>query len=152
MVDQPILKALRSVPAGRIDILAENLDLIRSPEDRAREILTDYLGAKYQQHPPDLVILIFVGHLQVTVAALQALFPNTAIIVAGFSEAPFRSDQFGPMVGGLVQRIDAHATLDLMLRLHPDVKRIVVIGAQPSPIVSCVSASGWRRTHSKSVS
>src|SRR5688572_17230278 len=95
LVDQPIVKALRSLPAARIEILAENLDIIRSPEDRARQILTDYLGAKYAQHPPDLVILVFVGHLQVTVEALQALFPRTALIVAGFTEAPLRPEQFG---------------------------------------------------------
>ncbi len=128
LVDQPIVKALRSLPAARIEILAENLDIIRSPEDRARQILTDYLGAKYAQHPPDLVILIFVGHLQLTVEALQALFPQAGIIVAGFTEAPLRPEQFGPTVAGLAQRTDAHATLDLMLRLHPQARRIVVIG------------------------
>jgi signal transduction histidine kinase len=133
LAEQPILKALRSLPAGTIELLAENLDIIRSPEDRSRQMLTDYLGAKYRQHPPDLVILIFVGHLQVALEALQALFPDTAIIAAGFTEAPLRPEQFGPMVGGLVQRIDAHATLDLMLRLHPDVKRIVVIGGTALP-------------------
>jgi signal transduction histidine kinase len=128
LVDQPLLKALRSLPAGRIEILAENLDIVRSPEERARRILTDYLGAKYGQHPPDLVILIFVGHLRVTVEALQALFPRTPIVVAGFTEAPLQPGQFGPMVGGLAQRADPQGTLDLMLRLHPDAKRIVVIG------------------------
>jgi signal transduction histidine kinase len=133
LVDQPILTALRGLPAGRVEILAENLDVIRSPEDRARAMLLDYLGAKYEQHPPDLVILVFVGHLEVTVEALQALFPGTAVIVAGFTEAPVQPGQFGPMVGGVVQRIDAHATLDLMLRLHPDVRRIVVIGGTALP-------------------
>ena len=128
LADQPIMTALRSLPAERIEILAENLDIIRTPESQARSMLTDYLGAKYAQYPPDLVILIFVGHLQVTVEALQALFPETPITVAGFTEAPLRQDQFGPMVGGLAQRADPRTTFDLMLRLHPGVRRVIVVG------------------------
>src|SRR5688572_8786552 len=133
LAEQPILTALRRLPPGRIEVLGENLDIIPSSEDRARGLLTDYLGAKYSEHPPDLVILVFVGYLQVTVEALRALFPRAAIVVAGFTEAPLRSDQFGPMVGGLAQRTDPHATLDLMLRLHPRVERIVVVGGTAQP-------------------
>src|SRR4051812_10116068 len=128
LVDQQILKALGAVSGARIDIYAENLDILRFPADRSRRIFSEYLSAKYVEHPPDLVVLVFVGKLGVTANTLEHLFPNTPIIIAGSTEEEFTSDQFGPNVGGFAQRVNPHATLELMLRLQPDLRRIAVVG------------------------
>ena len=128
MVDQQLQQVLGQIQSPRIEMYAENLDIVRFPADHTRRIFNDYLSAKYEGYPPDLVILIFVGNLGVTAQVLQDIFPGTPIVVAGFSEEAFSPDQFGPRVTGFVQRIDPAATVALIERLHPRLERLVVIG------------------------
>ena len=40
----------------------------------------------------------------------------------------FEADQFGTLVSGVAQRINPRATLELILRLQPGLRRVVVIG------------------------
>ncbi len=127
IVDQQVLQALGKF-SGPVDTYAENLDLVRFPSERYQQIFRDYLAAKYAEFPPDLVILVYVGNLGIAGKVLPELFPGTPIIVAGLSEEEFRTNQFGPLVSGLAQRINARASLELILRLQPETRRIVVIG------------------------
>ena len=128
MIDQQLQQMLGQMQSPRIEMYAENLDIVRFPADRTRRVFNDYLSAKYAETPPDLVMLIFVGNLGVTATVLEDIFPGTPIIVAGFSEESFPPERFGPRVSGFVQRIDPGATLELIERLHPRLERLVVIG------------------------
>ena len=128
LVDQQFLQALARVSSARIETYAENLDLIRFPSERYQRIFTEYLTAKYAENPPDLVILVFVGNLGIPGKLLPQLFPGTPIIVAGLTEEELRGDQFGPFVTGLAQRVDPRANLEVILRLQPEVRRVVVVG------------------------
>jgi hypothetical protein len=110
LVDQQLLKALADIPSVRVETYAENLDLVRFPNEPYREIFSAYLTAKYAAHPPDLVILVFVGNLGIPRSLLPQLFPGTPIVVAGLTEEEIRPHQFGPPVSGLAQRVDPGAT------------------------------------------
>jgi hypothetical protein len=59
---------------------------------------------------------------------LRQLFPGTPVIVAGFTEEEVPLAQFGNLVSGIAQRVDPRATLELILRLQPETRRIIVIG------------------------
>src|SRR5262245_19149330 len=72
LVDQQLLQALK-IPSLPIETYAENLDLVRFPSERYQKIFTEYLTAKYAAHPPDLVILVFVGNLDVPGTLLPRL-------------------------------------------------------------------------------
>jgi signal transduction histidine kinase len=128
IIDQQILQALRTIESVRIDAYAENLDIIRFPTERSQGIFREYLAARYTEQPPDIVVLVFVGTLGVTANSLTQVFPGTPIVVAGFTEEDIRPEQLGELVTGFVERTDAHGALDLILRLQPELRRIVVIG------------------------
>ena len=129
LVDQQLLEALAKFPSGRIETYAENLDLVRFSSERYQRIFTDYLTGKYADNPPDLVIFVFVGNLATPAKLLPRLFTGTPIIVAGLTEEEIRPDQFGGgLVSGLAQRVNPSANFELILRLQPDVRRVVVIG------------------------
>ena len=128
LVDQQLLQALSAISSVRIETYAENLDLVRFPSERYQQIFREYLAAKYAEFPPDLVILVFVGNLGSAGKVLTQLFPGTPIVVAGLTEETLRTDQFGPSVSGLAQRVNPRASLELILRLQPETRRIVVIG------------------------
>jgi PAS domain S-box-containing protein len=128
LVDQGVLEALAKIPSGRVETHAENLDILRFPTERFARIFTDYLTEKYAEQPPDLIILVFVGNLGIAGKLLQQLFPGTPVIVAGFTEEEVPLEQFGSLVSGIAQRVDPRATLELILRLQPETRRVVVIG------------------------
>src|SRR5215813_10680973 len=128
LVDQGILEALGKIPSPRIETHAENLDILRFPTEHFERIFSEYLTAKYAEQPPDLIILVFVGNLGIAGGLLQQLFPETPVIAAGFTEEEVPLEQFGHMVRGIAQRVDPRATIELILRLQPETRRIVVIG------------------------
>jgi PAS domain S-box-containing protein len=129
LVDQQLLQALGNIPSVRIETYAENLDLVRFSSERYQRIFTDYLTGKYADNPPDLVILVFVGNLATPAKLLPRLFAGTPIIVAGLTEEEIRPDQFGGgLFSGLAQRLNPGANFELILRLQPEVRRVVVIG------------------------
>ena len=132
IVDQQVLNAVRTIPSPPIETYAENLDIFRFPAERSQRIFTDYLSEKYAEHPPDVVILVFVGDVGIHARILEDLFPRTPIILAGLTEEALRPDQFGSRVSGLAQRADPGATLELMLRLQPRLHRVVVVGGTAS--------------------
>jgi len=127
-VDQQLLRVLENIPSTPVELYAENLDIARFPAEPAHHIFSEYLSAKYADHLPDLVILVFVGNLGMPGKLLPQLFPHIPIVVAGLTEENLRSDQFGPLVSGIAQRLDPRATLELILHLQPETRRIVVIG------------------------
>jgi signal transduction histidine kinase len=128
VVDQQILQALRTIKSAQIDTYAENLDITRFPAEGSQRIFREYLAARYAEQRPDLVILVFVGTLGDTARSLTQVFPATPILVGGFTEEQIHPEQLGELVSGFVERTDAHAALELMLRLQPKLRRIVVIG------------------------
>jgi PAS domain S-box-containing protein len=128
LVDQGVLEGLAKILSARVETYAENLDILRFPTERFQRIFTEYLAEKYAEQRPDLIILVYVGNVGIAGKLLQQMFPGTPIIVAGFTEEEVRTDQFGPLVSGIAQRVDPRANLELILRLQPETRRIVVIG------------------------
>ena len=110
------------------EIYGENLDLLLFPSDRFAKFLATFLKEKYAAQRPDLVILLYIGNLGTAGKLLVQLFPGTPLIVAGYTEEEVSPDQFGSLVSGIAQRVDPRATLELILRLQPETRRIVVIG------------------------
>jgi PAS domain S-box-containing protein len=127
LVDQQLLRELGKITSARIEIYAENLDLVRFPNSDYQQIFSQYLKAKYAAYPPDLVILAFVGNLGIPGRLLPRIFRDTPIIVAGLTEEQIRVGEFGPLVSGLAQRVNPRASLQLIRRLQPEVRRVVVI-------------------------
>ena len=128
IVDQAVLEALGEIPSGAVEIYGENLDILRFSSERFARIFSDYLKEKYAERPPDLVIFVYVGNLGTAGKLLEQLFPRTPVIVAGFTEEDVPRDQFGSLVSGIAQRVDPRVALELILRLQPETRRIVVIG------------------------
>ena len=126
--DQAVLEALAKIPAGRIETYGENLDILQFPPERFARIFSEYLTEKYADRRPDLVILIYVGNVAIAGKLLEQLFPGTPVVLAGFTEEKIAPGQFGKLVSGIAQRVDPRASIDLMLRLQPETRHIVIIG------------------------
>jgi PAS domain S-box-containing protein len=128
LMDRGILGELTKLPSEQIETYAENIDILRFPVDRFKAVFTDYSSAKYSERPPDLIILVFVGSLEIAGNLLHSLFPGTPVVVAGATEEEVSADQFRSPVSGVVSRADPRATLELIFRLQPETQRVVVVG------------------------
>jgi PAS domain S-box-containing protein len=128
LMDRGILGELTKLPSEQIETYAENIDILRFPVDRFKAVFTDYLSAKYSARPPDLIVLVFVGNLEITGNLLHSLFPGTPVVVAGATEEEVSADQFRSPVSGVASRTDPRATLELIFRLQPETDRVVVVG------------------------
>jgi PAS domain S-box-containing protein len=128
LMDRAILKALGNNLSNPVDTYAENLDILRFPRDRFQRIFAGYLTEKYAEQPPDLIVLVFVGSLAVAGKLLYEVFPGTPVVVAGATEEDVRADQFRNPVIGVASRVKPRATLELILRLQPETRRVVVVG------------------------
>ena len=128
LAEEHALETLRRLGPDQIEFYSEALDIVRFPSDSYRRLFRNYLSEKYAANPPDLIILIYVGNLGVAEELFKKLFPGVPVVVAGFTEEKISENQLGPHVHGVAQRVDPRGTIDLILRLQPDTRRIVVIG------------------------
>jgi PAS domain S-box-containing protein len=126
-VDKGLLEALGKMPAGTVEMYGENLDIVRFPTERFGHVFKEYLTEKYVENPPDLIILVYVGNLGTSGKLLEQLFPGKPVVVAGFTEEEVQPKQFSNIVSGVAQRVDPRASIELILRLQPETRRIVVV-------------------------
>jgi PAS domain S-box-containing protein len=128
LIEQSALDRLRQLSSQSIDSYSESLDIVRFPSESYHRLFRGYLSEKYNEYPPDLVILFYVGKLTVAQNLLGQLFPAVPVVVAGLTEEDVSLGQFGKRVSGFAQRADARGTIELILRLQPETRRIVVVG------------------------
>ena len=128
LAEQSVLETLRRLGPDEIEFYSEALDIVRFPSGSYRRLFRNYLSEKYAENPPDLLILIYVGNLRVAEELFEKLFPGVPVVVAGFTEEEISVSQLGPNLSGVAQRVDPRGTIELILRLQPDTRRIVVIG------------------------
>jgi PAS domain S-box-containing protein len=128
LLDRGLTEVLAKIPSVTVETYAENLDVVRFPADRFDRVFTDYLAEKYAGQRPDVIVLAYVGNLATTIKLLQQIFPQTPIIAAGYTEEAIAPGQFGNLVSGVAQHVDPGASMELILRLQPDTRRIVVVG------------------------
>ena len=125
---QTATDTLRQLESGPLELYSESLDIVRFTSDSYSRLFRNYLGEKYLDYPPDLVLLIYVGNLGLAEKLLKELFPGVPIVVVGLTEEKISPGQLGTHLTGLAQRSDPRGTIELVLRLQPETRRIVVIG------------------------
>jgi PAS domain S-box-containing protein len=113
---------------GRVDFYSEALDIVQFSSERYQRIFRNYLHEKYAENPPDLLLFIYVGNLGIAAALLKELFPSVPVVVIGLTEEKVATDQLGSLVSGFAQQVDPRTTMELILRLQPETRRIVIIG------------------------
>ena len=128
VVEENALARRRELYAGRLEVYGEFLDIIRFPSERYQRVFQDYLRDKYASDAPDLVILIYVENLRVAENLLEKIFPRTPVVPVGLTEEEFPTGSLGDRTTGVAQRSAPGGTMELMLRLPPEIQRIVLIG------------------------
>ena len=125
---ETVADTLRQLESGPLELYSESLDIVRFPSGSYSRLFRNYLSEKYIDYPLDLILLIYVGNLGLAEKLLKELFPGVPIVVIGLTEEEISPGQLGTHLTGLAQRSDPRGTIELVLRLQPETRRIVVIG------------------------
>jgi PAS domain S-box-containing protein len=128
LAEQSALETLRQLESGQMEFYSESLDIVRFPSESYHRLFRNYLSEKYVDDRPDVIILIYLGNLSIAEKLLKELFPGVPVVVIGLTEEEISAGQLGAHVSGFAQRSDPRGTIELILRLQPETRRIVVIG------------------------
>jgi signal transduction histidine kinase len=120
--DQVMQTVLASGQRERLDYYVEHLDLARFPDAAYQAAIRDYFHAKYAHHAFDVVIANGISALEFTARHRDELFPGAPIVFSTGLEAAIP-----PRATGLISDMNFAGSVDLALRLQPDIRRVVVV-------------------------
>ena len=127
IVDQAINTVFAADNSKRIELYSEFLDVARFPGEEQRQRQRVFLREKYRERPPDLMIAVSGDAFAFLTERRTELFAAVPIVycsVAGDSPPTHLSDTG---VADVPVPDTAARTLEMMLRLHPDTRRVAVV-------------------------
>jgi len=126
-----IMSGIRDTLVGQdpsIQLTAEYLDARRYPEPRFSTRIRELVLAKIQRATPNLVMVADNQALDLILEQGQHLFPGVPIVFCGINDVQPTTLARHPAITGVAEELSVVETVDLALRLHPDTKKIIVIG------------------------
>ena len=124
-----IASEIRAATSDRIDFYEEYTDFWQLPGDAYKELLRGFYKQKYEGRKFDLVIAQSPAVLSFLLKYGDDLFPGTPIVFGTMDKTRFAGMVPGlkPNVTGTLWDPNFAATLDLALRIQPDLHNVVVI-------------------------
>jgi diguanylate cyclase (GGDEF)-like protein/PAS domain S-box-containing protein len=110
-----------------IEVYYEYLDMMRNNSAEYKSNLIKLFRAKIYPSPFDLVIVSDNPALEFYKQYGEELYPQTPMVFCGVNA--FRPSMIDGLthVTGVVENVDFGSTIDLMLKLHPNTKKILVL-------------------------
>lgn len=127
-----ILEGVRSVldeSAYKIDLQIEYLDAKKYDFESVTNMLVPLFEQKFRGDTFDVVMVSDNDAYQFALQYRDRFFPDTPLVFAGVNDL----DDMAVMpenVTGVVENFDLRLTLDVALKLHPEKRRMVVVGDQ----------------------
>ncbi|KJS32289.1 MAG: hypothetical protein VR64_07110 [Desulfatitalea sp. BRH_c12] len=114
--------------AHDIDVAYAYLDVQRFGSEAGYQTLADFYQVTFHTLRPSVIIVSDDPALQFMRRHRERLAPGVPVVFCGRNHAGSALPPIeDPALTGVVEQIDHRATLNLMLTLHPDCRRIVVI-------------------------
>src|SRR5947208_3975817 len=132
IVDEIIRSTLERELGPRLDFYAEFLDTARWPEGEAQVAVHEFIRRKYAQRKLSVIIAVAWPAINFMRIYGDELFPGVPIVAYGDSDV-LRNWEPGRPITGSLAKIELSATVELILRLQPGTREILVIsGASDS--------------------
>jgi PAS domain S-box-containing protein len=132
IVDEIIRSTLERELGPRLDFYAEFLDTARWPEGEVQIAVHDFLRRRYAKRKLSVIIAVARPAINFMRIYGDELFPGVPIVAYGDSDA-LRDWEPGRPITGTLAEIDLSKTVELILRLQPGTREILVIsGASDS--------------------
>lgn len=138
VVDRELRSALGGQAAPAAHFYTEALDLSWFPDKEMERALLEVLRAKYASRNLALVIPVGPPALRFALLHRDTIFPGVPIVFVAAREAALADRPLPPDVTGMWLDRDWRANVELILRLHPDTRRIAFVsggGTTPTTAV-----------------
>jgi PAS domain S-box-containing protein len=126
IVDEIIRSTLERELGPRLDFYTEFLDTSRWPEGETQAAVHDFLRRRYAQRKLSAIIAVARPAINFMRIYGDELFPGVPIVAYGDSDALHDWEPGRPITGTLA-KVDLSRTVELILRLQPGTREILVI-------------------------
>jgi PAS domain S-box-containing protein len=126
IVDEIIRSTLERELGPRLDFYAEYLDTARWTESETQIAVYEFLRRRYAKRKLSVIIAVARPAIDFMRIYGDELFPGVPIVAYGDSDA-LRDWEPGRPITGSLAKIELSATVELILRLQPGTREILVI-------------------------
>lgn len=126
IVDEVIRSTLERELGPRLDFYTEFLDTTRWPQAETQSAVHDFLRRRYAHKQLSAIIAVAQPAINFMRIFGDELFPGVPIVAYGDLEA-LRDWQPGRPITGALGRVDLSKTVDLIIRMQPRTREILVI-------------------------
>ena len=126
-LDAGFVRALTSGSSNHIEIYREAMDLSRFDSEAYRNLVRDYLRAKYAAKKIDVAVAVMEPALDFLLTHRDEVFPGAPIVFCGVDRGRLGGRVLPSDVTGVLVKREFSPTLELVLSLHPETDRIVVV-------------------------
>ena len=127
IVDEAIRATFAVGTNNRIEFYSEFLDVARFPGEEQQQRQRDFFRDKYRERPPDLVIAVSGGALVFLAKHRTDLFAGVPIVYCPVAGDPHPDHLSDARIAEVPVPDSIAPTLEMMLRLHPDTRQVVVV-------------------------
>ena len=128
-LEQAVRAELQKDATHRLEFFSESLDVTHFADEQHIAEFKHFLRSRYNDTNLDLVVAFPIQrNYRIAGELPDELFPKVPVVFVSINEMeiPFEISKLG--VTGIVQRHDLSGTLNLIRKLQPNTRRIVVLG------------------------
>ena len=144
-LDQALRSALLSGSSYPVVFYTEYLDLMRFPDEQHQRKLVDYLQVKYAGRKIDLIFVVSPLAFHFLIQHGEKLFPGIPAVFTPVDVRRIGRLFLTPNITGVAVKHDVRDTVDLALRLQPDITRVII------PAGSSMIEKSWAEETRKSL-
>ncbi|QGY40663.1 response regulator [Pseudodesulfovibrio cashew] len=133
-----ILEGIRSVFDDcdfKIDLQVEYMDTKRFSYEEVADMLLRLYREKYRNEDFDIVMVSDNDAFRFAMEHRDTLFPGVPLVFCGVNDFDEKALNSGNITG-VIENFDLGQTLDVALKLHPDKRRMVVVGDDSTAAVA----------------
>jgi signal transduction histidine kinase len=126
-LDAEFVRTLQANSADPVEVYREPMDLSRFGSDTYKSSLRDFLRTKYADKKIDVVVAVMAPASEFLSRYGKLIFPGTPIVFCGLDRKQLGNRPLPPNWYGVLVKREFAPTLDIVLRIHPKIKEIVVV-------------------------
>jgi signal transduction histidine kinase/ABC-type uncharacterized transport system substrate-binding protein len=128
ILHQSLRTTLKTALKEDVDLYTESMNLSQFRSANYDGLLREHYRRKYGGTKLDLIVAVMGPSLQFLLRHGEEIFPGTPIVFCGADASDLQGITLRPNITGLVVKRVFGPTLDLVLRLQPDTRNVLVIG------------------------
>ncbi len=127
IMNQTVEKVLKKSNPSQISIYSEYLEIDRFKSESIQSKMREIIKEKYSKGNLDVIMVMDDIALDFIVQYGDELFPKVPVVLCSITEGKINTDKIKSNMTGNFKILDIKSNIELILKVQPDIKEIVVI-------------------------